>query len=376
MRILFTRQFPLEAPGGETSHLFAIAHEMKEMGIEVFLMPVTNHPTPDGIWDRRLIREVRPFGLHHTFDSFSISRAVAAFVKKTPVDAVLSWQYETAYLREFLPRRNFVHGVVAAAPFGLLKRKADTDLSRRIAYHFFHFRQLRRADVVFCPSNFAKSELVTYVGIDPQKIVVTHLSADPVFQPSAEPKNGALRNFIFSGSLEPIKGIFDAIAALGIVHQRGYRDWIFKIAGWGDQTAVRQAAIQNGIAAQIKFLGALDRPTLAAELAGADLAILPSHTDNFGLSIAEAEACGLPLVSYRVGGIPEEVDEGRTAILVELFNHQQLADAIIRLIENPAFAREMGRRGAQFMRENFSWKKAASIMVDNLEKLKRQTGNL
>lgn len=370
MRILFTRQLPLDAPGGETSHLFSIAREMQAMGVEVFLMPVTDHPTPSSLWPRTFVRDIPPFGLYHLLDSFSLSRAAAAFIKETPVDAILSWQYETAYLSSFTKASGFVHGTVAAAPFGLLKRISEKNFPRRIAYRFFHFRQLRQSQVIYCPSNFAKSELVNYIRIPADRIVVTYLSADPIFQPAQETKTGPLRNFIFSGSLEPIKGVFDAISALGMVYQRGYTDWTLKIAGWGDETAVRNAARQSGMESRIQFLGRLDRPALARELASADLAILPSHTDNFGLSIAEAQACGLPVISYRVGGIPEEVLDGETALLVEPFNHSQLADCIIRLIENPQSAREMGRGGEKMMRDRFSWRKTTETMINDINQRK------
>jgi glycosyltransferase involved in cell wall biosynthesis len=374
MRILFTKQLPLDAPGGEASHLLALANQMRAMGVDVFLMPVTGHSTPDGIWPVEFIREVRPFGLHRVFDSFSISKAAADFVKEIPVDAVLSWQYETAYLSNFTDTRNFVHGVVAAAPFGLLKRKANANFLRSIAYSSFHFRQLHQAQVIYCPSEFAKSELVNYIGIEPEKIVTTYLSADAIFKPSHEKKTGPLKNFIFSGSFIPLKGIFDALEALGIINQRGYTDWVFKIIGWGDETAVRKAAHKNGIESHVHFMGRLDRSALAHELASADLAILPSHTDNFGLSIIESEACGLPVVSYRMGGIPEEVMEGKTAILVELFNHTALANAIIHLINDPQNAREMGQRGSRFVRDRFSWQKTAEKMLESIQALRSKKG--
>ena len=80
----------------------------------------------------------------------------------------------------------------------------------------------------------------------------------------------------------------------------------------------------------------------------------------------------MPVVSYRTGGIPEVVQDGATAILVELFNHEQLANAIIHLIENPDFARTMGGRGAQHIREKFAWKKTAATLLENIRKLKTQ----
>ncbi len=372
MRILFTKQFPLDAPGGETSHLFALAHQMRAKGVEVYMMPVTNHPTPPGIWPAEFIREVRPFGIHRVFDSFAISKAAANFVKEMPVDAVLSWQYETAFLPNFSNSHDFVHGVVAAAPFGLLKRKTLNNPLRALVFNFFHFRMLRAADIIFCPSNFSKEEMVEFLRIDPNRIVVTTLGADEIFQPRPEPNSDPIRNFIFAGSFKPIKGIIDTIEALAIVHKRGYNDWSLKIAGWGDYEAILEIARKRGIDNHLLYLGSLDRPTLAAELANSDLAILPSHIENFGLSIAEAQACGLPVVSYKVGSIPEVVEDGQTAILVELFDYAKMADAIIFIIDHPAAAREMGKKGQQFIREHFSWQKAASEILSTISAIKTE----
>ncbi len=374
MRILFTKQQPLTAPGGETSHLFALAPILQAKGHEIYLMPVTDTPTPVGIWPREFVRDIRPFGLHPLFDSFAISQAVAAFVKEIQIDAVLSCQYETAYLSTFTGAKNFISGVVADAPFGLLKQKAKSSPLRALAYHNFHFRQLRQADVIFCGSHFAKSELVGSIGISPEKIFVTHLSTDDVFQPPVYPRTGPLRNFIFFGSLEPIKGIFDAIAALGLVAQRGNTDWVFKIAGWGDTDAIMAAARAVEIEQYIQFLGRIERAELVSELAKADLAILPSHTDTFGLSIAEAQACGLPVISYRTGGIPEVVAHGESGILVDIFDKSALAEAIINLVNNPDTARRMGKRGSQLMREKFSWQATTERMLAIISEAKSLKG--
>jgi glycosyltransferase involved in cell wall biosynthesis len=86
---------------------------------------------------------------------------------------------------------------------------------------------------------------------------------------------------------------------------------------------------------------------------------MPPYAESFSLSIAEAEACGLFIVSYKVSGLPEEVVENQTAILVQPFNHEALAKAIIKLIQAPDQAHDLGRRGAHFMHKYFSWKKTA-----------------
>lgn len=372
MRILITKQLPLDAPGGEASHMLAIARELRDLGQEIHLMPATKSAAPASLWPREFVHDVPPFGLHRFLDSFAISRAAADFMRQTPVDAVLSWQYETAYLSSFTHSRDFVQGVIAGYPFAYVKRTAGINPARRIIPLFFHFRQLRQAQVIYSPSFFVKNDLSASFKIDPQKIVVTPLGADSVFQPAARPPTGPLKNFIFSGAFIPLKGIFDALTALGLVAQRNHSDWTLNIIGWGDVEAVRSAARAAGIEQRIRFQGRLDRPTLAGELARADLAILPSHTETFGLSIAEAQAAGLPVISYHTGAIPEVVQNGETGILVRPRDPSALAEAILHLIENPAQARRMGERGASFMRANFSWRKAAETMLESLQFLRQR----
>ncbi len=371
MKILITKQRPLSFPSGETTHLFGIAREMRKLGAEIFMMPVSKEPTSPALWPSEYVHDVRPFGLHRLFDGFPLSRAAANFIGMTPVDVVLSWEYETAYLRAFSRARNYILGVIAGAPFGLLKRKTQKDPVRALAYHLFQFRQLRQADVIFAPSHDAQNELAQAFGISLQKIVVTPLSADSVFKPAAAPKTGPVRAIIFSGFLEPIKGIFDAIDALGQVARQGAGDWTLEIAGWGDIEAVRAAARTAGIENRVQFLGKLDRPALAEALSNADLALLPSHIETFGLSIVEAQACGLPVVSYATASIPEVVVANETALLVPPFDRSALAAAVLQLLKDPERARNMGQRAAEHVRLKFSWERTAQLMLSHLEHMRR-----
>jgi glycosyltransferase involved in cell wall biosynthesis len=86
---------------------------------------------------------------------------------------------------------------------------------------------------------------------------------------------------------------------------------------------------------------------LAPELACSDLALLPHHTETFGLSIAEAQACRPPVVSYRIRAIPEVLLNGHASLLADSFDQGQLTEAAIQLIRGPEIAREMemGRAG-------------------------------
>ena len=85
--------------------------------------------------------------------------------------------------------------------------------------------------------------------------------------------------------------------------------------------------------------------------------VLPSLSEGLPRVLIEAQALGKPVIATRVGGIPELISENENGFLVEPKNSEQLAGKIKRLLENPQLSREMGERGKQFARDNFSNKK-------------------
>lgn len=176
---------------------------------------------------------------------------------------------------------------------------------------------------------------------------------------------------IFFGSLAPLKGVFDAIDALGRVFAAGYRDWVLKIAGWGDEERVRQAAEAAGIGDRVVFLGRLDHSQLSRELEWAHVAVLPSRAESFGLAIAEAQAAAVPVISYAAGSVPEVVADGRTGWLVPVGRIDRLAQAIIEAIQDPDRTFRMGLAGRERIMNMFSWERTARDMLAAIEEMKR-----
>jgi glycosyltransferase involved in cell wall biosynthesis len=96
---------------------------------------------------------------------------------------------------------------------------------------------------------------------------------------------------------------------------------------------------------QIVFPGFLERDQLIAEYQHATIYVAPTQYETFGYTVLEAMACGKPVISTRVGAIPELVDDGETGLLVEWNDPIALADAVLDLLANPANAARMGRAG-------------------------------
>ncbi len=97
---------------------------------------------------------------------------------------------------------------------------------------------------------------------------------------------------------------------------------------------------------------------------GADIMIHPSVEEPFGIALLEGMRAGLPIVASRVGGIPEVVEDNRTARLVEPGDKRALATAVIDLLESPSAMTEYGRKG----RERWDSKFRLEAMVDSIEK--------
>lgn len=108
---------------------------------------------------------------------------------------------------------------------------------------------------------------------------------------------------------------------------------------------------------RISFLGR--RKDIAKLIAAADVLVLPSIREAFGLVILEAGASGVPVVSTEVGGIPEIIEQNRTGILVPPESEKALAQAIISILQNPGFAREMASRAKTKVLSDFDARRMA-----------------
>ncbi|MCL5126315.1 MAG: glycosyltransferase family 4 protein [Deltaproteobacteria bacterium] len=344
-----------------------IASHLQRAGAEIYLMPVTDHKTPPDIWPAEQLIEVRPARIHYLLDGLGVARSVRKFAASNPVDMVLGWQHEAAFLPGLAPKMGFLFGMLAAFPYGAWSgRDTRWRTIKQLSDEFFRCRPLKKASIVFTPSEFTRQELISLIGIPKEKIQVAPLGVDSVFNSIQHEPRSAIRNFIFFGSLASIKGVQDAVSALGQVKKDGYFNWKLKIAGWGDREQLMELIRQYGIESQVEFLGALNRCELVDQLAWAQVAVLPSYSESFGLSIAEAQASGLPVIAYRAGAVPEVVKHGSTGLLVPRGDVAALVGAIIQAFENPERFYQMGLAGREHVRARFSWEKSAQIIHSSL----------
>ncbi len=160
------------------------------------------------------------------------------------------------------------------------------------------------------------------------------------------------------------KGFVDLLHAAKRVTQ-SQPNTVFVLAGDGPEQNAYVSLAQNlGIDQHVIFTGLVDDPVGWGLFAAADVVCQSSRwNEAFGLAIAEAMACGKPVIGTRVGGIPELVRHGETGFIIEKGDRESLALCIIELSKNTELRLRMGRQGRERCSRKFDHRKNATAMI-------------
>ena len=218
---------------------------------------------------------------------------------------------------------------------------------------------LKRVSALIVPSGFLQ-EVFSRYGI-PSRIVPNIIDLSR-FHPRAAVRNAGI-HLIVTRNLEPIYDNETALRAFQIVWHR-YSHACLTIAGTGpEESRLRNLARQLGLDSVVTFAGRLDRDRMADLYRQADVMINPSLVDNMPNSILESMACGVPVVSTDVGGIPYMVQDGVTALLVKPGDPEAMAAAILDLIENTESWSKLSIAGIAEV-QRYTWAQVAPVLAE------------
>jgi glycogen(starch) synthase len=142
------------------------------------------------------------------------------------------------------------------------------------------------------------------------------------------------------------------------------------IAGSGPEAENLRVQIRKlGIERSVKILIGLKREEVAELMAVADVFVLPSLVESFGIVLLEAMAVGTPIVCTRTQGATEIVEDGVNGIMVQPADSDALADAILRVLNDSQLARGLRKNGLKVVQNRFSWKKTAKMTLALYEKV-------
>ena len=122
-------------------------------------------------------------------------------------------------------------------------------------------------------------------------------------------------------------------------------------------------AAEHGVRDRVDFLGSVAHHELPFFYAAADVCVMPSYSESFGLVGLEAQACGRPVVGSDVTGLRSVVRDEVSGYLVGGHDPAAYAERIGRLLDNPELAAQMGRRG-RLLSQRFSWNRTADRLED------------
>lgn len=188
---------------------------------------------------------------------------------------------------------------------------------------------------------------------------------------------------LFAGRLEPLKGaqiLLDAAAQLR--RRPEFGDLAVVVAGddsgdgarhddGGERRRLERHAARLGLRDHVRFVGAVPHEQLAVFYAMADVCVVPSRTESFGLVALEAQALGTPVVAASVGGLREVVEDEVTGLLVEGHEPDDYADAIATVLADPVRRREMGEE-ARRRAGQFTWQRAVDRLAAIYDRLSVQ----
>jgi N-acetyl-alpha-D-glucosaminyl L-malate synthase BshA len=170
-------------------------------------------------------------------------------------------------------------------------------------------------------------------------------------------------------TFRPVKRIMDCIEVLARVRNRHATDARLVMCGDGPERQEAEALAERlGVRAHIDFVGKQPQSEIREYLSVADLLLLPSLTESFGLTALEAMSCEVPVVATRVGGLPEVVEEGGCGYLFDVGDVDAMAEAAARVLSDDAESERLGRRGREIAVSRF----AAEKIIPQYEKLYRE----
>ena len=230
------------------------------------------------------------------------------------------------------------------------------------------------ADVLVAACQNERHLLVALYGAPHQRVRVIATGVDherfrPGDQQLARDRLGVTRTHLLAyvGRLHPIKGVDMAVQTVAELAQTHPNlDVELLVVGGSprgtDVAALRGLAAWQAVSDRVRFEPAQPHTALPTIYQAADLVLMPSRTEPFSLVAVEAQACGVPLVAARVGGMPELINEGITGVLVADRDPRAYATAIASLLRNPARLALMRQAAAQHGR-GFDWRASATELL-------------
>jgi len=240
-----------------------------------------------------------------------------------------------------------------------------------------------RADKIIASTTTEKAQLVDLYGADPGKIDIISPGVDtsnfyPIPPDEAKEFIGVpidKKMLLFVGRIEPLKGIKTLLQAIGDLRTNGKsgKDLCLAVIGGvlegkdghesEDMKLLNGLRDEYGLGDMVTFLGQRSQDSLPYYYSAAELVVMPSHYESFGMVALESMACGTPVIASLVGGLIHLVEDGVTGYHVPVEDPIALSKCISRLLEDKALRYRMGHDAFAFAKK-FDWSNISGRMIE------------
>jgi glycosyltransferase involved in cell wall biosynthesis len=221
----------------------------------------------------------------------------------------------------------------------------------------------RKADHIVTVSNYSKAQIVEVLGIPASKVTVIHCGVGAEFHPEYDKQEcksvvarlGVSRPYLlYVGNLKPHKNVSTLLRALAHLQQRKKLSHELVIVGddarW--KRAIVDECLRLGVADQVVFVPYVSQALLPKIYAAADLLVMPSNAEGFGLPVLEGMACGTPVVCSQAASLPEVA--GDAAVYFDPEDAGELVEVIERVVDS-SDVRELLRAKGLRRAKQFTW---------------------
>ena len=228
------------------------------------------------------------------------------------------------------------------------------------------------SDVITANSVTEVQQLADLYGADPKRIDVVAPGVDGALF-SAGSRHGARAALgleggpvlLFVGRIQPLKGLDVAVETLAGLGRRHSGAQLLVVGGASGPEGERElgrldeAVRRHRLQGRVRLVPPQPHHLLSTYYRAADLCLVPSRSESFGLVALEAAACGVPVVAADVGGLRTLVDHGRSGLRIGGRDPARYTEAVLSILDDPALAASMASRGAE-MAGRYSWTATAA----------------
>ncbi len=385
--LLVSWEYPPVMYGGLGRHVHALSHALSLQGHEVVVLtqgpPGTPAADPAVQGRPRVQRAVLGSGSPDVYaDTARFVDHLQGALVQAAEPLLAHWRPDVVHGHDWVVAEAAASLVAAgsgtmvvtvhATEAGLYQGHLDTPFSRR--RHAIEQSLVAQATRTIVCSTAMHHEVVRALAADPERTVVVPNGVDvQAWQTSQQERDQARRALgltshdpllVLVGRLEWEKGAQDAIEALGLLADEGVVAHLALIGNGARRDDLARQAQQRGVAAFVHPLGRMEDAQVTHVVAAADVALVPSRYEPFGIVALEAMAAGTPVVVTSTGGLPDLVEDGISGLVVPPAAPEALASAIGHLLADASTRESLAAAARQRVITRFSWDRVAQATVE------------